>query len=225
MNTFLTCPTDCGPILFPAIDIEQDCTSFDITESEVCGILFVQDGNYPADWTSQADWEALINNPGSNAPDGKYLVGRGGVPAPEKVTVELPKNIDKVVSRKYTLTFNVTNMSDANYEFLRAVQCGDTSISVWFETIGGYLFGGPTGISPYSFDADLPLDEGRDAYERGIITLVWEADGDAARSGTGIWTGITSTDGGGIQTFNVFGYGPDTAFGSGDTALGPTPAP
>lgn len=222
MNTFLTCPTDCAVLNFPAIDVDQDCTAFDITESEVCGILIVQDGNAPTDWTSAADWEMVINNSGTTSADGKYLVGRGGVPVPEKVTVELPKKVDRTITRTYTLNMNVLNMSDLHYEFLRAAQCGDTSISVWFETVGGFLYGGPTGISPTLVDADLPLNEGRDSYEQGTLIISWEADGEADRAGS--WTGVTDTTGGGTLLATVFGFG-TTAFGSGNTALGPVAFP
>jgi len=223
-NTFLTCPTDCGTLNFPAIDVDQDCTAFEITESEVCGVLIVQDGNYPTDWTSVAAWELVINNPGTTAADGKYLVGRGGVPVADKTTVELPKNIDRTITRKYALNLNILNMSDQNYEFLRAAQCGDTSIRVWFETVGGFLYGGPTGISPSIVDADLPLNEGRDSYEQGTLLVGWEADGDTARSGSTIWTGVTQTDVGGSTLATVFGFA-STAFGTGTTALGPVPLP
>lgn len=222
MNTFLTCPTDCAVLNFPAIDVDQDCTAFDITESEVCGVLIVQDGNYPTDWESAAAWEMVINNAGTTAADGKYLVGRGGVPVPDKETVELPKKVDRTIRRTYTLNMNVLNMSDQHYEFLRAAQCGDTSVRVWFETVGGFLYGGASGIEPKMIDADMPLNEGRDSYQQGTLIISWEADGDADRSSA--WTGVTDTTGGGTSLATVFGFG-TTAFGSGTTAFGPVALP
>lgn len=224
MNTFLTCPNDCaGTVDFPAIAADQDCTSFTIEDSEICGVLIVQDGNAPEDWTSVSSWETVINNSGTTAADGKYLVGRGGIPVADKTTVELFKNKDRTTKRSYSLSLSVLNMSDLHYEFLRAAQCGDTSIRFWLETVGGYIFGGPNGISPSLVDADMPLSDARDEYERGVLLLNWDADGAADRSGD--WAGIGDTTSGGSQLNTVFGFG-STAFGyGGSTAFGPTARP
>lgn len=200
-NSFGNCLTDCGDMILPALDVEQDCTSYEIFESQICGLIMTR-GAAPADWTDSAEWEALIMNDLEVDAAAKYLIGVGSMPAPEAVTVEGAKFKDIVVKRTYTVSFRVLNMSDAQYNFLTSIQCGQTDYQFWIETAGGHLFGGPTGICPKSSDADLPKDGGRDVYDEGLITIVFESRVDPDRSS---WTPI-STDVDTVPT--VQGYGP-----------------
>lgn len=143
----------------------------------------------------------------------KYLTGIGGMPAPEKVFVEGPKLKDILSKRIFTLTFRVLNLSDANYSFLRTVQCGFTDYNFWIETTGGHLFGGPSGIVPKLSDADLPHLDGRDANDEGTITITFEARTDPDRTA---WTPIDTS---GPVVATIQGYGPTF---NGSEVYGPT---
>lgn len=193
-NVFsVACPTDCSALTLPALVVDQDCTAYELIESQVSGVFLVPDDREgPTDWTQAAGWTVVLNN--SMVGEAKYLVGIGGVAEAEKETVELPKGRDRTVRRDYTLTLRVTNLQDIQYEFLRALQCGDTSFHFWIETTGGHLFGGPVGIRPSSVDADLPLGSERTSLEEGVVTIRWTARTDADRTA---WDGVTDYNSGG----------------------------
>lgn len=186
MNTFLTCPADCDTALvLGAIDVNQDCTSYQQKYSQICDLIIQPDSaNAPLDWTGAPTVTAVLNevdNASALGTFSKHLVGEGGIPAPEKVADEYPKRKTKVNFRLYTLTFLVKNLSDAQYDFIRQLQCGSTDFKIWYANVGGHIYGGTTGIDVLSIDADLPLSEGRDDKESATITITWESDGDAQR--------------------------------------------
>lgn len=186
MNTFLTCPADCDTALvLGAIDVNQDCTSYQQKYSQVCDLIIMPDGaTAPLDWTSAPTVAAVsgaVDNADTVGGKSKHLVGEGGIAAPEKIADEYPKRKTKVNFRVYTLPFVVKNLSDDQYEFLRQLQCGNTDFKIWYANVGGHIFGGANGIDITSIDADFPLSEGRDDKESATVTVTWEADGDPER--------------------------------------------
>lgn len=191
-NAFCTvCPAVCDDTLvLPAIDANQDCIAIEYKKSQICGIVFqpttavapAVPPSDPTDWTSAAEWATLIDNTTTDNSTHKYLVGIGGLPAPEKAEIELPKNKVRALDRTYTITFSVRNLTDNHYEFFKALQCGTTSFKFWYETVGGRFFGGDEGIVPSKVDVDFPLSEGVDDYEEAVLLLSFEACGDPPRT-------------------------------------------
>lgn len=186
MNTFLTCPADCDTALtLGAIDVNQDCTNYTQSYSQVCDLIITPDGaNAPLDWTSAPTVTAVANEVDNADVAGgvsKHLVGEGGIPPPEKIIDEYPKRKSKTNTRVYTLTFTVKNLSADQYDFLRQLQCGSDAFTVWYGDVGGYVYGGSTGIDILSIDVDFPKGEGRDDKNFATIIVTWEADGDAQR--------------------------------------------
>ena len=186
MNTFLTCPADCDTALvLGAIDVQQDCTTYVQKYSQVCDVILQPTaGNAAFDWTGAPTVAAVtgeIDNTDVTGTKSKHFVGEGGIAVPEKTADEYPKRKSKTNFRTYTLPFTIKNLSDAQYAALRQLQCGSTSFRLTYANVGGHIFGGATGIELLSIDVDFPLSEGRDDKETAILTLVWEADGDADR--------------------------------------------
>lgn len=188
LNSFPSlCPTDCnGTLNYPAIEADQDCTSYTIDYSELTDLWIQPSGAtapfsawVPGVYTVTPEPANIDNTDTTNAAS-KWLVGAGGVAVPDKTTEELPKRRDRISLRTYTVTFNIPNVSDAMYEFGRSAQCGDTSFTFWYANLT-HVFGSATGIEPKSFDCDFPLDEGRDGRTRMIITLTFEAKVDPER--------------------------------------------
>lgn len=189
LNVFSTvCPDDCSDVLtLPAIDVDQDCTGYADFRSQI-GDLWIKPAT-AAD-TPFTDWAdvfsaitanaSAIDNTVTDNSKVKWLVGIGGVPAPEKTTQPRPKFRSKVTRRIYTLTFTVPNVSDANRAMGEALQCGDTNFTFWYGN-EDHVFGKSAGIEPASVDVDFPLGEGEDDTETMIITITWEATGDPQR--------------------------------------------
>lgn len=170
-------------------------------------------GALPTDWTSSADWEAAIENSIVATDAAKYLVGVGGIAEPTETVIEGPKLQDLVVDRVYTLTLEVHNLSDIQYDALRQLQCGKTDFQFWYEDLSGNIFGGAGGITPLSVKATLPKENSRTAYDTGTVTITYSSLIDPDRAA---YDGIDTTT---PTTPTVQAYGP--VF-NGSEAYGPT---
>lgn len=189
MNTFLACPADCDTALtLGAIDTNQDCTSYAQKYAQISDLIIKPDAaNAPLNWTGAPTVAAVageIDNTNTDGTKSKWLVGEGGIVAPDKVVDEYPKRKTKVNFRTYTLTFNVKNLGDDQYDFLRQLQCGSTDFKIWYANVGGHIFGGANGIDILSIDCDFIYSEDRNAKEIATVTITWESDGDPARGNT-----------------------------------------
>jgi len=187
LQSFYSCPADCDTALnLPALAENQDCTSYDQKDSQLCDLVIVPTtASNPFDFTDPDNPTLVsgeIDNTNTDNTKTKRLVGEGGVAVPEKIVSEYPKNKSRITKRVYTVVFNVKNMSSTQYEFLRAIQCGWTGFTFYYANLGGRLFGPDGGIEPLSVDADLPLSETRDDKEVGTITVTFEAEGDPPRA-------------------------------------------
>ena len=185
VNSFLTCPAGCDDdLLLGAIDADQDCTSYDQGRSQVSDLYIIPAAasDIFSSWSTTPAYVAnSIDNTNADNTKAKWLVGIGGIPAPEKSTLDYPKRKKKTGDRTYTLTHRILNLSDDQYEFLRQVQCGWTGFTFYYGDLADYVYGQAGGISPESVDVDFPKGEGNDDRNVGIITLTWIADGDPER--------------------------------------------
>jgi len=171
----VNCPTDCNDLVLPAIEVNQLCIP-ELRESEVCGIYFLPAGaTGPADWTQAADWTAVIDNTDVLNANVKYLVVEGDVPEPEFSTqrVSRGRSVDGI--KTYTLNATIKATTDLHYLFIKALQCGNADFKIWYETLGGRLFGGQNGIELTLVRASAPLDRGADGFERFEIVLQYRA--------------------------------------------------
>lgn len=208
-NPFCDCFPDCSTLLlYPAIDAEPDCSNYELYDSQICGIIIAPDGAaIPPDWTDGAAWAALISNANATNDAPHYLPVEGGLPAPEKTILTIGRGIDFVARRRYTLSFTTKNRTVANWSYLGRLACNRRGFAFWYETNGGWLYGGQTGIRANFQDVDFPLDADRAAVERadGILRF------DAACAPVGVYVGgVTS----GMNDYpNVDGYSPDNVDG------------
>ena len=191
INNFGVCPTGCNETLdLPVLDVDQNCTDYDTYESQLTDLWikprtasetpFSGYGSGIISATMPVANPQAIDNANTDNTKVKWLVGKGGVPVAEKAVRELPKFRDKTTKRTYTLTYTVDNLSDAQYNFGVALQCGGTDFTFWYGTTN-HVFGPEEGLSPKSVDVDFPHGEGRQDIDTMIITLVFEAKTDPPR--------------------------------------------
>lgn len=180
LNNFCTCDTCDVEFTFGALDADQDCAGVP-NLSQVCGLLIVPDGStMPSDWENRSAWDAIVDNDTDGAT--KYLTGIGSVPEPEKTTITVAKGVQLTTIRDYVLTLEVYNLSSAQYEFLRALQCNPLNYKFWVENVSGHLWGGTSGISPALTDVDFPLGSGEDELEKAVLTINWRSKCDPPRT-------------------------------------------
>lgn len=183
INHFLNCPISCeNNLQLGAIAVDQNCNSIPKL-SQVCDLIIrPTNAPLPDDWTNKYDLEGIIDNTVTDNSKAKWLVGRGGIPEPEEIIVPLLKFNQKRVKNIYELTFSTSILEDLNYSFLKQFQCGWKDFSFWYGTRGGRFFGGPTGIFPSFVVSRMPLLDGEDDTEEGIIIIRWCADGEPERT-------------------------------------------
>ena len=181
-NNFCLCETCDTEFYFGALDADQDCAGVP-SLSQVSGLLIVPNSaTLPSDWESRAAWDAVIDNDSTDNSFGKYLTGVGTIPEPEKTTLTIAKGVEITTIRDYTLTLEIFNLSSAQYEFLRSLQCNPLNYVFWIENVSGHLWGGSTGITPRLTDVDFPLGGGEGDVEKAVLTINWRSKCDPPRT-------------------------------------------
>jgi hypothetical protein len=185
MNNLIACPADCATeLLLPAILAEQDCTNYDQYYSQVSDLYIIPDGaaDIFASWsTTPTLVSGAIDNTVADNSKAKWLVGIGSVPPSEKISTIYPKGKTRITKRTYTLTFKVLNMSAAQREFLRKLQCGSTDFAFYYGDRADFVYGKAAGLLPKSIDVDMPQEGDEDSRQYANIIITWEANGDAER--------------------------------------------
>ena len=183
VNNFLNC-NDCGSVqTLGSIQADQSCILFERPFSQVNRLILLPDGvTPPPDWTDNDSWATVINNADSTDNFGKALSGIGGVPVPEKDVEQYGRAREHVGARLYTLNFRVLNMTEAMYNLLLKLQCGNVRFRFWYSTVSDFFFGGEDGLCPWFLDADIPLGPGNTDYINGDITIKWWANADPSRA-------------------------------------------
>lgn len=189
------CPADCTAVYtFPATDTDQNCNGA-FNASEITDLWMRPNAavdNYPYGTGVVADWGATtstpivantvssIDNADTTNTKVKWLTFVGDLPASDKTTQTGIKFTTITVRRTYTLTGVITNLSDAQYDFLKGLQCNPLSFTFWYANTA-HFYGKDTGICPTFVDVDFPLTSGEDSIESATITIQWKAKGEPER--------------------------------------------
>lgn len=166
-----TCPTDCSSALAP-VNFSQ-CNP-EVVLSEIRRI-FIAKANTPAftDWKLITEWTTRISEDAVTDGAIRPITVIGDKPAPAAVVKELSNGRRKNVGKDHTINYTIDDVSEENYEFMRTVECGGL-YRIWYETEGGYLYGGNTGILVTLTGDDL-LNRGRDEIETIAGTATWRS--------------------------------------------------
>lgn len=217
VNDWCNCQT-CDSFIFSVLPSDPTCQE-EIFESQICGVIILPSGvTPPADWTSRTLWAGVIDNTNTNNAAAKYLPVIGGVDVPDKNEVTVAKGYKKVTSKTYSFQGEIKALDDVIRNFITSFECNPSGYRVWFETLGGNLFGGPTGIYVNFSDADLPLGAGEDDIEMGVLSIEWRASCAPLRAAVGsiitaenesntisqLW-GTDSNNVWGVDATNTFG--------------------
>ena len=163
------CPTGCNSVLGSVLF--DDCEP-NINLSEIKRI-FVAVGNTPAfeDWKVAQEWVERINQVGDTAGVIRALTVIGDKPAASPVKKEISNGRQWIIGKDHTVNFTIDDVSDENYEFMRKLECGG-KFRIWYETKGGYLYGGNEGIKAF-LSADDVLGKGNEEIETIVGAATW----------------------------------------------------
>jgi len=175
-----SCPEDCDSFVMPSVNFADCVDSVTEEESEISELFLdtpVDDGsgnitaaNGPGDWTSASSWASAIQQSGSGV---RHLIGIGDKGPGEQSERTISRGRTKYGSKTFTVNFSIDDVTTENYELIRSLECG-IDVIFWYQTKGGYLYGGTEGIKGTA-KADWDLQRGDGTYANGVITITWKA--------------------------------------------------
>lgn len=166
------CPTDCTAAL-PVVNFNV-CAPV-IALSEIRRIFIARPSAEPlTDWELATEWITRISNEDVASNDAiRVLTVIADKPAPAVISTPISNGRTQVTGKDHTLNFTIDDVSAENYEFMRTVECGG-KYRVWYETEGGFLYGGAAGILGEMTAYDV-LNRGREEIETISGTITWRS--------------------------------------------------
>lgn len=167
-----TCSASCDAAL-PAVSF-SDCAP-EVVLSELRRMFVAKATAAPfTDWSNAAEWTDRLSQTSISGNDYiRPLTIIGDKPAAASVIKDISNGRRFPVGKDHTINWTVDDMTGANYEFMRALECGG-QFRMWYETEGGYLYGGNEGIL-VNMDANVVNNRGRDEIETITGVATWRA--------------------------------------------------
>ena len=159
----------------PLAPVEFNDCNPEILLSEIRRI-FVAPANAEnfTDWTDEAEWLARLSDVSVSGNDYiRTLVVRGNKAAPAGVDKLLTNNRRLKITKNHTLSFIIDEANETNHEFVRQVEAGPSRMKIWYETHGGVMFGGNSGIL-VDMSLDMVLGEGEEEIQTYNGTATWK---------------------------------------------------
>lgn len=170
-DTLVICPDDCDfslpPVSFgecnPEVNLSQIAKIY-LAKPQASAFTDVTDIN---------EWNARLSETDTGANAIRPIIVIGDKPLPEKTERTISGGRTVVTDKKHVVNFDIDETNAQNHDFVRNTKC-IKSVKFWYETIGGLLFGGNTGIN-----GTLEVDMALSRTEGDIIvypgTLRWSS--------------------------------------------------
>lgn len=173
---------DCSTVVCPAGALgamdaaAQNCNS--VVQSEVNSIIFWHPtlGTAPLNWgPSMVVGDFSIDNTDATDVDQKQIYGIGDMPAPEFQSVVV-NNFNSVdIAGTWTLNFDLFDIGDDTYDYLRKLECSTVKPQFIFSTVGGYLYGKDGGITATQIRLSPILERGEESVEKWSFVITWKS--------------------------------------------------
>jgi len=118
------------------------------------------------------EWLARLDNTTTDINAIRFLHVSADWPAGERDTIETSLYRKVKTPATFTINVDVDDVSDLNYEFMRASQC-NIVWRLWF-VAGDYLFGGICGVEA-NLNLDYVVERGSKSIQKITGTAQWEA--------------------------------------------------
>lgn len=164
------CPTDCSSAL-PIVNFDK-CNP-QVAFSEIRRIFLAKETATPfTDWRLAPEWVTRISETDVVDDDTiRPLSVIADKPAPASIVVEISNGRNYTVGKDHTINYTIDDISELNYEFMRNIECGG-KYKMWYETEGGFMYGGNEGIS-VTLTGDDILNRGRTEIETIAGAATW----------------------------------------------------
>lgn len=165
-----TCAEDCDFTL-PVVSFD-DCSP-DVAFSEIRRIFIAKKAAVAfSNWLSPTEWLARLSETSTTGNDYiRPLTVIGDKPAATPVTKVISNNRTITVGKDHVINYTIDDISQENYDFMRALECGG-QFRFWFETAGGYIYGGNSGFLA-RISGDIILNRGVDETESIAGAITW----------------------------------------------------
>lgn len=161
-----TCSAGCDADL-PAF-VFDECNPI-VNYSEIVRIFFEKSTATPmTDWTAATEYLSRIASG-----DMQVLTVIADKPAGASIVKDISNGRKITIGKDHTLNFTIDDVSDANYEAMRQMECGGEYI-MRYETLGEKMFGGNEGIKT-RVDVNNVLGRGREEIEVITGVLSWRS--------------------------------------------------
>jgi hypothetical protein len=139
-----TCAENCDFTL-PVVQFD-DCAP-EVVYSEIRRIFLAKKAAAPfSNWLNATEWLARMSQTSTTGNDYiRPLTVIGDKPAAADVVKEISNGRRVVIGKDHTINFSIDDVSQANYDFMRGLECGG-EFRLWYETEGGFIYGGNEGI-------------------------------------------------------------------------------
>jgi len=160
----------CGSENMPAVNFDF-CTP-KISQSEIRRVFISLVGSEDfTDWSSPGEWLTRLSNNSTSINAIRSFWVIGDKPTASLTKVRISNDRSKVVRREHTINATIDDVSDANHAFVVAIRSG-RMFRVWYETMGGYIFGGNGGIVCH-VSIDMILNRGLGEIATYQMTATW----------------------------------------------------
>lgn len=138
----IECADDCeSPLPVVEFNICAPVTNF----GQIAKMYITNDGYPLTDENDLAEWILRANLPENDPARILELSVIGDKPLPTANEIELSRGRTANGAKDHIINFRIDETNSANYEAMRQFECGLT-VRVWYETFGGLLYGGLTGV-------------------------------------------------------------------------------
>jgi hypothetical protein len=144
----------------------------DIRASEIRRIFIARVGAMPfVDWSNGAEWSFRLTQTGTAIDAIRTLWVIGDKPAPTAKRAVISGGRKVTVRKDHVIHATIDDVNQTNHEFIMSLGLGK-HFRVWYETMGGFMFGGNDGIVTL-FNADMVLLRGQGEIMTYQATLDW----------------------------------------------------
>jgi len=167
-----TCPTGCDDFL---LDVDFDFCDPQVSFGEIDKIfVMARSGGNLLDWESASEWATrLALDPTADLDAIIQIDVSGDQPPAEADEVIISRNRRVQTPKTFTVNFDVDDISDDNYQFMRWLEC-NTIVKIWY-TANDKMFGSNAGIDNVTLMMDNQIERGQKTVHKLVGNAKWEA--------------------------------------------------
>ena len=169
----IICPTDCDSLLYP-VNFDDCAPQFEFGEINRIYVASRGADDFSA-WDELGEWTARLSEDGTitDVDTVVELVVRGSWEAAEEEEIEVSDFRKAYSPSSFTVNFEVDDLSDENYEFMRWLEC-NPGVKIWIGA-GRHIWGGNEGIvAQLRLNQEIPM-EGRKGIHKLVGMAKWES--------------------------------------------------